>query len=215
VSSQPAIFAVLDLSGTFVFALNGALTALRATRLDVVGVIALGMTTALGGGVIRDLCLGYTPPATFQDWRYFALALAGAIIAFLLSRMLGKVRTSILVLDAVGLGVFAVLGASKAIEFGLGVAPALALGVISAVGGGTIRDVMVGQVPTVLRAELYAVPALVAAALTIAAIHLEIYGTASAVGAVAVCFAIRVIGARRRWNAPNPPAYRWERGSES
>ena len=205
-SPDPTLFTVLDLSGTFVFALNGALTAIRATRLDVVGVVALGMTTALGGGVIRDLCLGEAPPATFRDWRYFALAIAGALIAYLLNRLLDRIGTSILLFDAVGLGVFAVLGASKALDTGLGVAPALALGVISGVGGGTVRDVMTGQVPTVFRAELYAIPAMIAAALAVLSVRLEVYGTLSAVGAVLVCVVIRVVSARREWNAPPPPS---------
>lgn len=156
-SAQPPLLLALDLTGTFVFGLNGALTAVRATRLDVVGVVTLGMMTALGGGVIRDVLIGSVPPATFQDWRYFALAFGGGIIAFALSRRLDRLEMPITVLDAVGLSVFAVIGASKASEYGLGVGPAVLLGVITAVGGGTIRDLMIGQIPTVLRSELYAI----------------------------------------------------------
>ena len=194
----------LDLSGTFVFALNGALTAVRTARLDIVGVVTLGMMTALGGGIIRDVVIGDIPPATFRDWRYFALAVAGGLVAFALSRMLHRLGALITVFDAVGLSVFAVIGTSKAAAYGLGVGPTLLLGVVTAVGGGTIRDVLIGQIPTVLRSELYAIPALVAAAITVAAIRLDLYGLAAALGAAAVCFVIRMLGVRFGLNAPGP-----------
>lgn len=205
---QPPLLFALDLTGTFVFGLNGALTALRATHLDVVGVVTLGMMTALGGGVIRDVLIGALPPATFQYWPYFALAVGGALIAFILNRWLERLKMSITVLDAIGLSVFAVIGASKALAFGLGVAPAVLLGVITAVGGGTIRDALVGQVPTVLRSELYAIPALMAAMITVAAIRFDVYGLPAALGAAAVCFVIRMLGVRYHLNAPRPPGFR-------
>lgn len=205
VNTESSLLLALDLFGTFVFGLNGALTAVRAARLDLVGVVTLGMMTALGGGVIRDVLIGAIPPATFRDWRYFALAAGGALIAFGLSWWLGRLEKLIIVLDAVGLSVFAVIGASKAVEFGLGVAPAAALGVVTAVGGGTIRDALVGLVPTVLRKELYAIPALAAAGITVAAMKLGVYGLPAAAGAAAVCFLIRMLGVRFGLNAPSMP----------
>ncbi|BBY74640.1 UPF0126 membrane protein [Mycolicibacterium parafortuitum] len=210
-SAQPPLLLALDLIGTFVFGLNGALTAVRATRLDVVGVVTLGMMTALGGGVIRDILIGAVPPATFQLWYYFALALAGGLIAFALSRKLHRLEMPITVLDAVGLSVFAVMGAGKAVEYGLGVGPAVLLGVITAVGGGTIRDLMIGQVPTVLRSELYAIPALVAATLTVAAMGIGVYGLSAALLAASACFVIRMVGVHFNLNAPEPPGSRDQR----
>ncbi|AKK27140.1 trimeric intracellular cation channel family protein [Mycobacterium sp. EPa45] len=201
---EPMLWLALDLTGTFVFALNGALTAVRAARLDIVGVVTLGMVTALGGGVIRDVIIGDIPPATFRDWRYFALAIAGGLLAFALSKLLHRLEASITVFDAVGLSVFAVIGTSKAAAFGLGIGPTLLLGVVTAVGGGTIRDILIGQIPTVLRSELYAIPALAAAGLTVAAIQLDVYGLAAALGAAAVCFVIRMLGVRFGLNAPGP-----------
>ncbi|OBI82010.1 trimeric intracellular cation channel family protein [Mycobacterium asiaticum] len=204
-SAEAQLLLVLDLTGTFVFGLNGALTAVRVARLDIVGVVTLGLITAMGGGVIRDVLIGSIPPATFRDWRYFALAGAGGLIAFALSRRLDRLGTAITVLDAIGLSVFAVIGASKAVEHGLGVAPALLLGVVTAVGGGTIRDTLVLQIPTVLRSDLYAIPALAAAAITVAAMRLDVYGLPAAVAAGAVCFVIRMLGVRFNLNAPTPP----------
>src|SRR6185503_21148585 len=105
-TAAPALLA-LDLAGTLAFALNGALTALRVARLDIVGVITLGMITALGGGIIRDVLLD-VPPATFNDWRYLAVAAAGGLIAFALGQRLDRLAGPITVLDAVGLSLFAV-----------------------------------------------------------------------------------------------------------
>ncbi|OBF28949.1 hypothetical protein A5724_26470 [Mycobacterium sp. ACS1612] len=210
---QPPLLLALDLTGTFVFALNGALTAVRAARLDVVGVVTLGMMTALGGGVIRDLVIGDIPPATFRDWRYFALAVGGGLVAFALSKLLNRLETSITVFDAMGLSVFAVIGTSKAADFGLGIGPTLLLGVVTAVGGGTIRDVLIGQIPTVLRSELYAIPALAAAAVTVGAIHMNIHGLATALAAAALCFVIRMLGVHFRLNAPGPPGIDADPGS--
>jgi uncharacterized membrane protein YeiH len=205
VGTQPTLLLVLDLVGTFVFGLNGALTAVRVARLDVVGVVTLGMVTALGGGVIRDVLIGSIPPATFRDWRYFALAFGGGLIAFALSRRLDRLEMPITVLDAIGLSVFAVIGAEKAVHYGLGIWPAVFLGVVTAVGGGTIRDTLVRQIPTVLRSDLYAIPALLAAGITVAAMRMGVYGLPAALGAAAVCFAVRMLGVRFGLNAPSPP----------
>src|SRR3954470_6667870 len=153
----------LDLAGTLAFAVNGALTALRVARLDIVGVVTLGMITALGGGIIRDVLLGDLPPATFSDWRYLAVAAVGGLVTFVLGRRLERHATVITVMDAAGLSLFAVTGASKAIDLGLGPAQAVILGAITGVGGGTLRDVLVRQIPSVLSSGLYAIPALLGA----------------------------------------------------
>jgi uncharacterized membrane protein YeiH len=212
-TTEPPLLVVLDLIGTFVFGLNGALTAVRATRLDVVGVVTLGMITAMGGGIIRDVLIGDVPPATLRDWRYLALAAGGGLLAFALSHWLHRLEMPINVLDAVGLSVFAVIGASKAAAFGLGVWPAIILGTITGVGGGTIRDSLLGRVPSVLRSELYAIPALAAAAVTVAAIQMGVYGLAAALSAAAVCFVIRMLGVAFGLNAPGPPGAHGDRGS--
>lgn len=204
-TEAPALLA-LDLLGTFAFALNGALTALRVARLDIVGIVTLGMITALGGGIIRDVLLDSLPPATFSDWRFLAVAAGGGLIAFVFGRDLDRLTTPITVLDAAGLSLFAVTGAGKALQLGMGPAQAIIVGAITGVGGGTVRDVMVRQVPTVLRSDLYAIPALIGATVVVVATELGIDGPAAPVGAAGLCFAIRMIGVRYRLNAPRPPA---------
>jgi uncharacterized membrane protein YeiH len=207
-TTEPPLLLTLDLTGTFAFGLNGALTAVRAARLDIVGVVTLGMITALGGGILRDVLIGDVPPATFRDWRYLALAAGGGLVAFALSQRLKRLEMPINVLDAVGLSVFAVIGASKALAFGLGVGPAVILGTVTGVGGGTIRDTLVREIPSVLQSELYAVPALIAAAITVATVRAGVYGLSAALGAAAVCFVIRMLGVRFGLNAPGPPGSR-------
>jgi uncharacterized membrane protein YeiH len=196
---------VLDLAGTFAFALNGALTALRATRLDIVGVVTLGMITALGGGTIRDVFLDSLPPATFLDWRYLAVAASGGLIAFFSGRHLERINGTINVLDAAGLSLFAVTGALKAVGLAFGPAQAVIVGTITAVGGGTIRDVLIRRVPSVLSSGLYAVPALVGATAVVVAELLGNRGSIATVGAAALCFVIRMAGVHFDVNAPVPP----------
>ena len=113
------VLLVLDLAGTFAFALNGALTAMRAARIDIVGVLTLASITAIGGGILRDVILGAVPPATFMDWRYLAVAAAGGLLAFFLGRLLASAAPVIELLDAAGLSLFAVTGALKALEHGV------------------------------------------------------------------------------------------------
>ena len=204
-AAQPTLLLVLDLAGTFVFALDGALVALRVAKLDIVGAITLGMVTAIGGGIMRDLLIGAVPPATFGDWRYLAVATAGGLIAFLLGNRLDRLSRPITVLDAAGLSLFAVTGASKALDFGLGAGQAIILGAITGVGGGTLRDVLVRRIPAVLQSGLYAIPALIGAAITVAAIRWSIFGPVAAVAAAATCFLIRMAAVRYSLNAPKPP----------
>lgn len=203
--SPQTLLLVLDLAGTFVFALDGALTALRTARLDIVGVITLGIVTALGGGILRDLMIGSVPPATFSDWRYLVVATVGGLIAFALARRLDRLSLPISLLDAAGLSLFAVTGASKALDYGLGPGQAVILGGLTGVGGGTLRDVLIRRVPAVLHSDLYAVPALIGAAVTVAAALLGVWGLVAALLAAGTCFAVRLLGIVFHLNAPRAP----------
>ncbi len=203
-STSSVLLLVLDLAGTFVFALNGALTAIRAARLDIVGVVALGMFTAMGGGIIRDVLIGSLPPATFSDWRYLVVAAVGALLAFFLGPRLDRIALSINIFDAMGLSLFAVTGSLKALDSGMAPLPAVLLGAITGVGGGTLRDVLLGHVPTVLTSGLYAIPALVGATAMVTAHELGAQGLVGALVAAGLCFGIRVVGIRYDLNAPAP-----------
>jgi uncharacterized membrane protein YeiH len=205
VDTDSPLFLALDLAGTFAFALNGALTAIRVARLDVVGVLTLGMMTALGGGIIRDVFINALPPATFSDWRYLTVAATGSLIAFAFGPRLDRWMNAILVLDAAGLSLFAVSGALKTVGFGGGPAQAVILGAVTAVGGGTLRDVLIREIPAVLSSGLYAIPALTGALVVIVGIELGVAELPAAVAGAIACFAIRMLGVHYDLQAPVPP----------
>lgn len=200
--AQSTLLLTLDLAGTFAFALNGSITGLQAARLDIVGMLALGMTTALGGGILRDILINALPPATFSDWRYLVVAAAGALLAFFLSRPLRRFALPIELADAAGLSLFCVTGASISLAHGIGAGLAVVLGAITAVGGGTIRDVLIRRVPAVLTSGLYAIPALVGAAIVVTAARTGHYGVPAELGGALACFLIRVLGVKYNVNAP-------------
>jgi uncharacterized membrane protein YeiH len=205
VDATSPVFLALDLTGVFAFALNGALTAVQAVKLDIVGVVTLGMITALGGGILRDIVLGSLPPATFSDWRYLTVAASGGLVAFVFGRRLERLSTPITILDAAGLSLFAVTGALKALGFDAGLGQAVILGAVTAVGGGTVRDVLIGRIPVVLRSELYAIPALLGALLLVTGAELGASELAAALGGAALCFGVRMLGVRFGLEAPSPP----------
>lgn len=197
---------IIDILGTFAFAVNGAFTATRTVRLDIVGVLVLGVITAIGGGIMRDVLIGAVPPSAFTHWYYLAVAGGGALIAFFISRPSRLLTVPILVLDAIGLSLFCVTGAQKALEYGLDPAAAIVVGAIAAVGGGTIRDIMIRQVPSVLTSGLYAIPALVGAAIDVLVTPSTVLGIPVALVAATICFLIRMLGVRFKLEAPKTPA---------
>lgn len=200
------ILVILDLVGTFVFALSGALVSVRH-RLDLFGVLVLSFVAANGGGVMRDTMIGATPPAALQDWRYVAISIAAGLLTFWRAGAIERWRNPVQSLDAVGLGVFAVAGALKAQAFGLGPVGAMLLGMLTGIGGGMLRDVLVAQVPAVLKAELYAIAALVGAGVVVVGTALSLPVAWVVVSGVLACTGLRLFAIRRGWALPvaRPP----------
>lgn len=196
----------LNLAGTFVFGLSGGLAAVRA-RLDLFGVLVLSLVVGLAGGVIRDLLIG-VPPATFRDWRYLAAAGAGGLAVFAARPALERVWNVVQVFDGAGLALFCVTGAAKAVEFHLQPVQAVLLGAITGIGGGMLRDVLLGHVPTVLRHDLYAVPALAGATVVVVAHATGSTSAAFPLTGAVVCFAIRMVGLRFKVQLPLAPSRR-------
>jgi uncharacterized membrane protein YeiH len=191
----------LDLCGTFVFALSGGMMAVRQ-RLDLFGVLVLSLAAATSGGVIRDLLLGATPPASVRDWRYIAVSVLAGAFTFYWFSILDRWRSSVLVLDAAGLSLFAVSGALTALAHQLNPWAALMIGVITGVGGGVVRDLLVSEIPTVLRSDLYAVAALAGASVVVFGSLLGVPSTASALVGAGLCFTLRLVAIRRGWRLP-------------
>lgn len=194
----------LDLLGTFVFGISGAMLAVRR-GLDIFGITVLALAAALAGGMLRDVALGATPPAALQDSRYLLAAIASALCVFVGHRMIERISKPVMLLDALGLGLFAVSGCRKALLYGVDPLPAILLGVLTAVGGGALRDMLVAEVPRVLREDVYALAALVGAILVVAGQALALPGGVTVVVSVAAAFLVRVVSAWRGWQAPKAP----------
>jgi uncharacterized membrane protein YeiH len=192
---------VLDLVGTFVFALSGAAEGVKR-RLDLFGVLVLSFAAANSGGIARDVLIGATPPAAISDWRYLAVSLVAGLITFYRYSAIDRLRSPVLMFDAAGLALFAVSGTQKALAFGLDPVMAALLGMLTGIGGGMARDVLVAEIPTVLRADLYAVAALAGAAVVVIGHALSLPSIAMTVAGAALCFGLRLMAIRRGWHLP-------------
>jgi len=185
-----------------VFGLSGGLAAVRA-RLDLFGVLVLAAVVGLAGGVTRDLLIGVAPE-TFRDGRYLVAAGAAGVVCFFSSRGVERLHRGVLFFDAIGLSLFAVTGATKAVAAGMGSAQAVLLGAITGIGGGMLRDVLLREVPVVLRADLYAIPALAGAAVVAIAHEVGSDAGVYAVAGAALCLVLRIIGMRYGVTPPAP-----------
>lgn len=196
-----ALMVVLDLSGTFVFALSGATAGVKH-RLDLFGVLVLSFAAGNSGGIARDVLIGAVPPAGIADWRYLAVSAAAGLVTFYWHPFVDRMRSPVLVFDAAGLALFAVVGTSKALAHDLGPIPAVLLGVLTGTGGGMVRDILVSEVPAVLRAEIYAVAALAGGAVVAAGPALGLPRGVATLGGALLCFGLRYVAIRRGWQLP-------------
>lgn len=189
--------------GIFAFALSGAMLAVQK-RMDIVGMAGLAVVTATGGGMLRDVLIGATPVAALVDWWMLLVALAGALAVFLLHRWMSHLDRPVLVFDAIGLGIFAVEGARKAIDHGVDPVGAAFVGMLTGIGGGILRDALANDIPAVFRREsrLYLVPALVGSSAAAAAVSLGV-GNWIVLGVIAVLVvALRIASELLRWRVP-------------
>ncbi|WP_189334231.1 trimeric intracellular cation channel family protein [Actinoplanes ianthinogenes] len=203
---------VLELVGIFVFAISGALTAIKKD-FDAIGILILAEVTATGGGVIRDLIIGDTPPAAFRQVEVLLVPLIAAVVAFFAHPVVERLNFTVLLFDAAGLGLFCVTGTLKALDHGLGPVQSAALGVTTGVGGGLLRDVIARETPALVQVntDLYAIPAMLGAAAVTVAHRLELPMSVAAPAAAAFVFAFRVVAMVRHWTAPRA----WTRRSDA
>ena len=195
------LFDAIDLAATFVFAISGAMQAVRH-RFDLFGVLVVAYAAAVAGGIARDLMIGAIPPAAIADWRYLAVAGAAGLAGFTASDVIGRLRASVLLFDAAGLCLFAVTGTQKALAFGLPPVMAAVLGMITCIGGGVVRDLLTRQIPTVLRSELYAVAALAGAGSIALGEGLGLPSLPVALFGAGLCLFLRVMSIYRGWRLP-------------
>lgn len=187
--------------GTFVFAISGATVGVRQ-RLDLFGVLVLSFAAATAGGMTRDVLIGDVPPVALVDWRYLAVSCLAGLITFYRYSLIEKLRNPVQVFDAAGLALFAVTGASKALSFGLAPITAVLLGMLSGIGGGMARDMLVAQIPVILRTELYAVAALVGAAVVVVGDRFELPPVPVMLVGALCCFGLRFMAIRYGWRLP-------------
>ncbi|MFE9613376.1 trimeric intracellular cation channel family protein [Streptomyces sp. NPDC006012] len=206
----PSVQHAIDVVGIFVFAISGALLAVRK-NFDVFGIAVLAEVTALGGGLFRDVIIGAVPPAAFTDLGYFITPLFAALLVVFLHPQVERIQVGVNVFDAAGLGLFCVAGTTKAYAYGLGLTASAALGVATAVGGGVLRDVLANEVPSLLRwdRDLYAVPAIVGAALVALCLHYAALTPLTSALAAVTAFVLRLLAMRFHWRAPRA----WNRRS--
>jgi uncharacterized membrane protein YeiH len=196
-----SLLLVLDLVGTFVFAISGA-TAGVTRRLDLFGILVLSFVAGNVGGIIRDILIGSVPPAAISDWRYLAVSLLAGVITFYRYSAVERLRSPVLVFDAAGLALFAVSGAQKGLAFELNPVMAVLLGMLTGVGGGMMRDILLAEIPTVLRADLYAIAALAGAAVVVIGNLLHLPPTATTIIGALLCFGLRLMAIHRGWHLP-------------
>ena len=198
---EQLLFNAIDLAGTFAFAISGALAARRA-GLDLFGILVIAYITACGGGIARDVCIGATPPAGLSDWRYLLTAVIAALATVGAYRQVERLDKPVRLFDALGLGLFAVYGAHKALQLGCNAEVAILVGTLTAIGGGVARDVLLARVSIVLQKEIYASAAILGAAWAVLGERLgwdPLYAMWSPI--VATC-ALRVLSLRRGWHLP-------------
>ena len=196
----------LDLLGTAAFAASGALAGIRR-EMDIFGVLMLGLVTATGGGTLRDLLLGDTPPFIFKDETYLYLSLVVSLVVFILHRRLDFLQHPLIYFDAVGLGTFVVIGTGKAISFKLGFFGAVMMGVITATAGGMIRDLLSNRIPLVLQKEVYASACLAGGALLyLLHQYTGLPHTWSLLAAATTVIVLRLLAVQRNWSLPRASA---------
>jgi uncharacterized membrane protein YeiH len=194
---------VLDLIGIFVFAVTGALVAVRK-NLDLFAALVLAGVTGLGGGFIRDVLIGATPPAALDDWRYLLVPVGAGLLTFAFHPTIGRLERVVTVFDTFGLALFCVTGALKAVDYGLGPLPAALMGMVTGIGGGILRDVLAGRVPVIFEGVLYATPALAGAMVAVLLDRADLPLGVVAAGGFSVCLGWRLLAAVRGWRAPLP-----------
>ena len=196
-----ALLVSFDFAGTFVFALSGAAVGVKH-RLDLFGVLALAFAAGNSGGIARDVMIGAIPPAAISNVAYVAVSILAGLITFYWYGSINRISSPVLVFDAAGLALFAVSGAGKALAFGAGPVAATLLGMLTGIGGGMVRDLLVREVPTVLRTELYAVAAFLGAAVVVGGRMLNVSSSAAGVAGALLCFGLRFMAMRHGWHLP-------------
>ncbi|HEY6203340.1 MAG TPA: trimeric intracellular cation channel family protein [Candidatus Limnocylindria bacterium] len=189
----------VDLAGTFVFALSGAVAGVRR-ELDLFGVVVVALAAGIAGGILRDVLLDQSPPIALGDWRFVAACVLASVVVLVWHRGLGRAAGVVVVFDAAGLALFAVTGTLRALTLSVEPVGAIVVGVLTGIGGGIARDLLVGEIPFVLQRDVYALAALAGSVTMAVGYELALPLGLVAPSAAIICFVTRVIAWRRGWN---------------
>lgn len=203
---------VFDLVGTAAFGASGAMIGVHK-RLDLFGVSVVGVTTGIGGGIVRDLLLGINPPASLFLWPNITVALIFALAVFCFHPAANRVKDAVLGFDALGMGVFATSGAAIALQHDAKWWAAIVLGLITAIGGGVMRDVLVNEMPLLLKKDLYATPALLGASLLVGSYAIGLPHPWGLVIGTVTATILRLLALYKGWSLPTPPE--WNKTTDS
>jgi uncharacterized membrane protein YeiH len=192
----------IDIAGTFVLAIQGASIA-AVKGLDAFGIVVVSLATATGGGVMRDILIGESPPEALRGWPIVTAGLLGAFVTFFAFHTVEEIpEPALIVVDALGLSLLAVSGTEKALEFRLTPIAAVMMGAISGAGGYTIRDLLLAEVPAVLRVDFLATAAIIGAIVLVVARSLNAPANIAALLGGATCFGLRIVAVWQHWHLP-------------
>lgn len=195
------ILYIIEMLGTFSFAVSGAFFAMEK-RLDPFGVLILSFVTAIGGGTIRDMLLGEFPVGWMQNETLILLIFFSAVGTMFFGTWLKKINTTLFLFDAMGLGLFTIMGIEKALAHGLSMEVCVALGTVTGCFGGVIRDVLLNNVPLVFRKEIYAMASIAGGILYFVLRASPIDNDAAKIICILLIFAVRILAVRFRWSLP-------------
>ncbi len=194
------ISSVIEISGTVAFAVSGAFSAMQK-RLDVFGVLIMGFVTAIGGGTIRDVLIGYTPVSWMRDYQLLLIILGTVIVTILFKKYIKAFKITLFLFDALGLGLFTIIGTQKGISAGLNPGICVALGTITGCFGGVIRDILLNDIPLIFRKEIYATACIVGGTLYVLLIK-QMDADLVKITAVVVVCAIRIVAVKYKLSLP-------------
>ena len=195
------ILAYIDLIGTAVFSISGALTAYDK-KLDVFGISAVAFITALGGGTLRDVLMGSTPVAWMNNPVYLIIILVGIVVALLFKKLVLRLKRTFFLFDTIGIAVFTVLGLQKALNIGLNPIIAIMMGMVSAVFGGVIRDIVCNEIPLIFRKEIYALVCVAGGIMYILLSYLNLSDTSLIAVTIGFIVTFRLLAVRYHWQLP-------------
>ncbi len=191
----------IDLAGTFVFAVSGMATATEK-KFDLFGASIIALVTAVGGGTIRDLLIGSQPVGWLLDVNYHIVIALAIVLSFFFLKQIMRLRRTLFLFDAIGIGLFTVLGLTKTLEMGLPATIAVIMGAISASFGGVIRDILCNEIPLIFGEEIYATACLAGGILYLLLTEIGLGYEWNLILTIIFVVVIRILAVKRKWSLP-------------